>query len=140
VSGWDGYDLEQAQSSVGDVDAGALAADNAYEAERRMVGDNPAQGPDHDCTSPFHRDPDTDECRVCRDRALAESVARHPAGRGPFYCSVCRCRVRVAPDGTETQRVGHPRRSVPHRHQRPYRLEIPDLTPDKHDWYPGRTR
>jgi hypothetical protein len=46
-----------------------------------MLGDNPAPGPDHDCTSPFHRDPDTDECRICRDRELAESVDRHPAGR-----------------------------------------------------------
>lgn len=56
------------------------------------------------------------------------------------HCSLCRVRVRVAPDGAET--FGKP--SQPHRHPRkPYRLitERPeDLEPDKHDWYPGRTR
>lgn len=56
------------------------------------------------------------------------------------HCSLCRVRVRVSTDGTET--FGKP--AQPHRHPRkPYRLieERPeDLEPDKHDWYPGRTR
>lgn len=55
------------------------------------------------------------------------------------HCSLCRVRVRVAPDGTET--FGKPSQS--HRHRKPYVLIVErpeDLEPDKHDWYPGRTR
>jgi hypothetical protein len=63
------------------------------------------------------------------------------------HCSLCRVRVRVAPDGAETFQqmdAEGKRHSAPHRHPRkPYRLIVErpeDLEPDKHDWYPGRWR
>jgi hypothetical protein len=60
---------------------------------------------------------------------------------GRIRCSRCSARIRVAPDGTETIRTVNG--SVPHQHRKPYALREDrpeDLEPDKHDWYPGRTR